>query len=130
MSALVQTAPGSDRTNALMEELIADHAHVLEQDDVSEEAMARKRRMLRNHRAYLKVLKYHTEKLQVLNDLPPPEQRQYDPKWVSVESQTQHKGAFSLAPFLSSQTWLSKVEPPNPEAAEGPDDALDDSEPE
>ena len=53
-------------------------------DDDSAEAMARREKMLRNHRAYLKVLQYHTDKLKVLQDLPPPEQRVYDAKWTFI----------------------------------------------
>ena len=31
-----------------------------------------------------KVLQYHTDKLKVLVELPPPEQRVYDPKWTFI----------------------------------------------
>jgi hypothetical protein len=54
-------------------------------DDESEESLKRKEKMLRNHRAYLKVLRYHTEKLKVLTDLPAPEKREYDAKWVRAQ---------------------------------------------
>lgn len=115
METLMAAAPESERTQVLLSELAADYEHVAEQDDESEEALKRKEKMLRNHRAYLvrweggwkggkesmlthlcrqKVLRYHTEKLKVLTDLPPPEERVYDAKW----------------------TWLSKVDAPRPGA--------------
>lgn len=84
MEALMAAAPDSQRTAVLMGELAQDYEYVASNDDESEEALKRKAKMLRNHRAYLKVLRYHTDKLKVLTDLPPPEKREYDAKWVSA----------------------------------------------
>jgi len=50
-------------------------------------SLRRKKKMLRNHRAYLKVLKYHTEKLKVLTELPPKEERKVGgpaPSWGEI----------------------------------------------
>lgn len=68
----------------LLQELEQDMQYVQSNDDDSEEALQRRSKMLRNHRAYLKVLEYHTDKLKVLVDLPPPEERVYDPKWTFI----------------------------------------------
>lgn len=90
IQALKQVAPDSARSVLLMEELDQDLQFAKSHDDESEETLKRRQKMLRNHRAYLKVLLYHTEKLKVLTDLPPPEKRQYDPKWTwlsNVEAQ-------------------------------------------
>jgi hypothetical protein len=81
MDALRNTAPDSIRTAMLLDELQQDLEYVNRNDDESPESLARREKMLRNHRAYLKVLQYHTDKLKVLQDLPPPEERVYDPKW-------------------------------------------------
>lgn len=90
MDTLRAVAPDSQRTAILLEEFQQDYDYVASNDDTSEESLKRKEKMLRNHRAYLKVLRYHTDKLKVLTELPPPEQREYDAKW----------------------TWLSKIEAP------------------
>jgi hypothetical protein len=84
MEALRAAAPDSERTAMLLSELQQDLEYVLGNDDDSREAVARREKMLRNHRAYLKVLQYHTDKLKVLVELPPPEQRVYDPKWTFI----------------------------------------------
>jgi hypothetical protein len=84
MEALRAAAPESERTAMLLAELQQDLEYVLGNDDDSREAVARREKMLRNHRAYLKVLQYHTDKLKVLVELPPPEQRVYDPKWTFI----------------------------------------------
>ncbi len=84
MDALRAAAPESMRTAMLLLELQQDLDYVNSNDDDSREAVARREKMLRNHRAYLKVLQYHTDKLKVLVDLPPPEQRVYDPKWTFI----------------------------------------------
>lgn len=85
IDALKRVAPESIRTSMLMGELVQDLEYVQSNDDDSRDALARREKMLRNHRAYLKVLQYHTDKLKVLQDLPPPEEREYDPKytWLS-----------------------------------------------
>lgn len=85
IDTLKRVAPESARTQMLMGELVQDLEYVQSNDDESREVLARREKMLRNHRAYLKVLQYHTDKLKVLQDLPPPEEREYDPKytWLS-----------------------------------------------
>lgn len=88
IEALKKNAPESARSVLLMNEFVQDLEISKSHDDDSAEVLKRREKMLRNHRAYLKVLLYHTEKLKVLTDLPPPEERKYDAKW----------------------TWLSKVE--------------------
>ena len=94
LDALKRCAPDSARSVLLANELLQDLEIAKSHDDDSEEVLKRREKMLRNHRAYLKVLLYHTEKLKVLTDLPPPKERVYDPKW----------------------TWLSKVETENKES--------------
>lgn len=84
LQAMQQAAPNTMRTAMLGEELQQDMEYVNGNDDDSQEALARREKMLRNHRAYMKVLQYHTDKLKVLQDLPPPEQRVYDPKWTFI----------------------------------------------
>merc|ERR1711916_51697 len=84
IETIQKVAPESDRTFMLLPELEQDLEYVNSNDDDSKEALARREKMLRNHRAYLKVLQYHTDKLKVLQDLPPPEQREYDPKWTFI----------------------------------------------
>lgn len=84
LETLKRVAPDSVRTAMLTPELQQDLEYVEANDDKSPEALARREKMLRNHRAYLKVLQYHTDKLKVLQDLPPPAERQYDPKWTFI----------------------------------------------
>ena len=55
LEALHSTAPESIRTAMLMPELTQDLEYVQQNDDKSPEALARREKMLRNHRAYLKV---------------------------------------------------------------------------
>lgn len=84
IDVLAKFPENNARRIALTEDLEMDLNYVELNDDSSKEALHRKKKMLANHQAYLKVLKFHTDKLGALTDLPPKAQREYDPKYTFV----------------------------------------------